>query len=41
VSGVVTEKREDGLLGVELTATVGDEKVLSQVRAVVRASTAR
>jgi acyl dehydratase len=41
VSGVVTEKREDGLLGVELTAKVGDEKVLSQVRAVVRASTAR
>ena len=41
VSGVVTDKREDGLFGVELTATVGDEKVLSQVRAVVRVSTAR
>jgi acyl dehydratase len=41
VSGVVTDKREDGLFGVELTAKVGDEKVLSQVRAIVRASTAR
>jgi acyl dehydratase len=41
VSGVVTEIRGDGLVGVELTAMVGNEKVLSQARAVVRASTAR
>ncbi len=37
VSGVVTEIRDDGRLGVELTAMVGDEKVLTQARAIVRA----
>ncbi|HEY9375862.1 MAG TPA: MaoC family dehydratase [Jiangellaceae bacterium] len=36
VSGVVTEMRDDGRVGVELTALVGDEKVLTQARAVVR-----
>jgi acyl dehydratase len=37
VSGVVTEMRDDGLLGVELTVLVGEEKVLTQARAVMRA----
>lgn len=37
VSGVVTERRDDGLLGVELTVLVGEEKVLTQARAVMRA----
>jgi acyl dehydratase len=40
VSGVVSDVRDDGLVDVELTATVGDEKVLTQARAVVRATTA-
>ena len=35
VTGVVTEIRDDGRVGVELTALVGDEKVLTQARAVV------
>ena len=37
VSGVVTEVEDDGRIGVELTAMVGEEKVLTQARAVVRA----
>ena len=36
VSGTVTEIRADGLVGVELTAVVDGEKVLTQARAVVR-----
>jgi acyl dehydratase len=41
VSGKVTEVRADGMVGVEVTAVVDSEKVLSQARAVVRASTPR
>jgi acyl dehydratase len=40
-SGVVTDVRDDGLIDVELIAMVGEEKVLTQARAVVRATTAR
>ena len=36
VSGIITEVRADGLVGVELTAVVDGEKVLTQARAVVR-----
>lgn len=36
VSGVVTEARDDGLLGVELTVRAGEQKVLTQARAVLR-----
>ncbi len=36
VSGVVTEVRDDGLLGVDLTVRAGEQKVLTQARAVVR-----
>lgn len=36
VSGVVTEVRDDGMLGVELTVRAGEQKVLTQARAVVR-----
>ncbi len=35
-SGTVTELRGDGLVGVDLTVRVGDEKVLTQARAFVR-----
>jgi acyl dehydratase len=41
VSGVVSDVRDDGLVGVELSAMVGNEKVLTQARAVVLPSTAR
>jgi acyl dehydratase len=41
VSGVVTEVRDDGLLGVELTVRAGEQKVLTQARAVVRPGPAR
>ncbi|HEX2361532.1 MAG TPA: MaoC/PaaZ C-terminal domain-containing protein [Jiangellaceae bacterium] len=41
VSGVVTEIRDDGLVGLDLTATVGDERVLSKARALVRVPTSR
>jgi acyl dehydratase len=41
VSGVVSDIRDDGLVGVELSAMVGNEKVLTQARAVVLPSTAR
>jgi acyl dehydratase len=37
VGGVVTEIRDDGLVGVEVSVRVGGEKVLTQARAVVRA----
>jgi acyl dehydratase len=40
-AGVVANVRGDGLVEVELTVTVGDEKVLTQARAVVYAPTAR
>ena len=40
-SGVVANVRDDGLVDVELLVTVGDEKVLTQARAVVYAPTAR
>jgi acyl dehydratase len=40
-SGVVTDIRDDGLVGVEVSAMVGNEKVLTQARAVVRPATAR
>jgi acyl dehydratase len=36
VAGTVAEIRDDGLVGVDVTVRVGDEKVLNQVRAVVR-----
>jgi acyl dehydratase len=36
VSGVVTDVRDDGLVDVELTVKAGDQKVLTQARAVVR-----
>lgn len=36
VGGVVKEIRDDGLVGIEVTVRVGDEKVLTQARAVVR-----
>jgi acyl dehydratase len=36
VDGVVTEIRDDGLVGVEVSVRVGGEKVLTQARAVVR-----
>ena len=36
VTGRVTEKRDDGTVRVDVTATSGGEKVLSQARAVVR-----
>ncbi|MGH8838558.1 MAG: MaoC family dehydratase [Jiangellaceae bacterium] len=36
VGGVVTEIRDDGLVGVEVSVRVGGEKVLTQARAVVR-----
>jgi acyl dehydratase len=36
VGGVVTEIRDDGLVGVEASVRVGGEKVLTQARAVVR-----
>ena len=36
VDGVVTEIRDDGLVGVEVGVRVGGEKVLTQARAVVR-----
>ena len=35
-SGTVTELRGDGLVGVDVTVRVGDEKVLTQARAFVR-----
>jgi acyl dehydratase len=35
-SGTVTELRGDGLVGVDVTVRVGDEKVLTQARALVR-----
>ena len=34
-SGTVTELRGDGLVGVDVTVRVGDEKVLTQARALV------
>jgi acyl dehydratase len=40
-AGIVTEVRDDGLVGVDLTVTVGAEKVLTQARAVVRPPGAR
>jgi acyl dehydratase len=36
VGGVVKEIRDDGLVGIEVSVRVGDEKVLTQARAVVR-----
>ena len=36
VGGVVTDVRDDGLVGVEVSVRVGDKKVLTQARAVVR-----
>jgi acyl dehydratase len=36
VGGVVTEIRDDGLVGVEVSVRVGGEKVLTRARAVVR-----
>lgn len=36
VSGVVSEIRTDGLLAVELTVKAGEQKVLTQARAVIR-----
>jgi acyl dehydratase len=36
VSGTVEERLGDGRVAVALTATVGDDKVLTQARAVVR-----
>jgi acyl dehydratase len=36
VDGVVTEIRDDGLVGVDVGVRVGGEKVLTQARAVVR-----
>ena len=36
VSGVVEERLDDGRVAVVLTATVGEDRVLSQARAVVR-----
>lgn len=36
VSGVVTEVRDDGLLAVELTVRSGEQRVLTQARAVLR-----
>jgi acyl dehydratase len=36
VGGVVTEIRDDGRVGVEVSVRVGGEKVLTQARAVVR-----
>ncbi|MGH8825369.1 MAG: MaoC/PaaZ C-terminal domain-containing protein [Jiangellaceae bacterium] len=39
VAGTVTEVRGDGLVGVEVRVRVGDEKVLTQARAVVRLPT--
>ncbi|HJU98471.1 MAG TPA: MaoC/PaaZ C-terminal domain-containing protein [Jiangellaceae bacterium] len=36
VRGVVKEIRDDGLVGIEVSVRVGDEKVLTQARAVVR-----
>jgi acyl dehydratase len=41
MSGTVTEIRDDGRIGVQVTAIVGDEKVLTQARAVVRAPSGR
>jgi len=38
VSGTVEELLEDGRVAVAMTATVGEDKVLSQARAVVRLS---
>ena len=38
VSGTITEVRADGLVGVELTAVVDGEMVLTQARAVVRSA---
>ena len=35
-SGTVTELRGDGLVGVDVTVRVGQEKVLTQARALVR-----
>lgn len=37
VSGEVADVRDDGLLAVELTVRVGEQKVLTQARALVRA----
>ncbi len=39
VDAAVTEVRDDGLVGVEVNVRVGDEKVLTQARAVVRPPT--
>jgi acyl dehydratase len=36
VTGLVAEKRDDGTVRVDVTATSGGDKVLSQARAVVR-----
>ena len=36
VSGTVEELLDDGRVAVAMTATVGEDKVLSQARAVVR-----
>jgi len=41
MSGVVTGVRDDGLLDVELSATTGDERVLTRASAVVRAPSGR
>jgi acyl dehydratase len=38
-SGVVTEVRDDGLVNVDITVRAGEEKVLTQARAVVRPPT--
>jgi len=38
-SGTLSEVRGDGLVGIDVTVLVGDEKVLTQARAVVRAPT--
>ncbi|HMG29099.1 MAG TPA: MaoC/PaaZ C-terminal domain-containing protein [Jiangellaceae bacterium] len=39
VDAAVSEVRDDGLVGVEVNVRVGDEKVLTQARAVVRPPT--
>ncbi len=38
-SGTLSEVRDDGLVGIDVTVLVGDEKVLTQARAVVQAPT--
>ena len=39
VDAAVSEVRDDGLVGVEVNVRVGDEKVLTQARAIVRPPT--